>query len=40
MEPIDVEMDENCDTSNLQPESGIEGEKNCDFSNRFVMIKI
>ena len=37
----DGEHDENCDTSNLQPEPGIEGGKNCDFLNiRPVMIKI
>ena len=36
----DVKFDENCDASNLQPESGIDGEKKSYFSNRLVMIKI
>ena len=29
----DGEFDENCDTSNLQPQPGIEGGKNCEFLN-------
>ena len=29
----DGEFDENCDTSNLQPQPGIEVGKNCEFLN-------